>query len=993
MRYVSAFLLAAGAALSGEPTALSPGQVIEREISGFQTHEFSIAMHDGEYAGLVLRRREIDFTARLFIPDGSSVDFPAPQRSGDEESTGFVATTGGRYRLEIRAPYRGTTGAYEIRLTEIRAATERDRRLYEALTLGSESHRLFRTEEYVKAIPLARRAVEIFEGELGQQNSTVARSLSQLGLVLSEAGAYDQAEPLLRHALDLQERLRGPEHPETLTTLGYLGTVYGYVGDYARAEPLLSRSCESVERTLGKDHPALATCLLGTGTVHHDRADFAKEEDDLQRAVAIDERALEPEDYRLLRALNNLGVLYNSRREFARAEPILQRVVDVGQKAFGADSTTLSFPLWNLALTVQEYRKDFPRALDLYTRALALLERSKGPDHPDVGSVLNNTANVYKSLGNYPRAIELHTRVHEMWEKSLGPYHGRTVLSLGNLARTYASMGDAENAIKFQTMADAALEKNLELNLALGSERQKLAYFDSVAERTDRTISYQVKLAPDSQEAARLAALAALQRKGRVLDAMSLNLVSLRERMNTEDRALLDAWNSATSQFAGLALRGPGLLSRVDYQKRLADLSEKRERAEGELSRRSAEFQGQSQPVTLAAVQTAIPKNAALIEFATWRSFDPRQDNQDAYGERRYIAYVVRASGNVRWKELGPAKDMDRAVDDFRNALADPERQDVGPAARALDQRLMQPLRPLIGDANRLLISPEGSLNLLPFQALIDERSQYLVERYSITYLSSGRDLLRLQERRASHSAPLIVADPSFGETQPPPVLQVASARRSITVGADLKDLYFAPLAGAAQEARAIHELFPDARVIAGSEATESALKHVDAPSILHVATHGFFLPPAAGQASSNPLLRSGLALAGANRRSGASDDGIFTALEASGLNLWGTRLVTLSACDSGLGEIRSSEGVYGLRRAFVLAGAESLVMSLWAVSDSVTREMMTAFYTGLRRGLGRGEALRQAQLAMLKHNGREHPFYWASFIQSGEWGNLQGRR
>jgi CHAT domain-containing protein len=727
--------------------------------------------------------------------------------------------------------------------------------------------------------------------------------------------------------------------------------------------------------------------------VHKDRADLAKAEDELQRAAAIDERMLEADDYRTLRALNNLGVLYNSRGEFARAEPILQHVVDAVQKALGPDSTELAMPLWNLALILQEYHKDFPRALDLYTRALALLERSKGPEHPDVGSVLNNTANIYKSLGDYRRAIEMHTRVHEMWEKALGPYHGRTVLSLGNLARTYASMGDAENTIKFQIMADNALEKNLELNLAIGSERQKLAYFDSVAERTDRTISYQVKLAPDSQAAARLAALAALQRKGRVLDAMSLNLVSLRERMNAEDRALLDAWNSATSQFAGLALRGPGLLSRADYQKQLAGLAEKRERAEAELSRRSAQFQGQSQLVTLAAVQTAVPKDAALIEFATWRPFAPQQYNQDAYGERRYIAYVVRASGDVRWKELGPAKEIDRELNDFRNALADPERQDVRPAARALDQRLMQPLRSLIGEATRLLISPEGSLNLLPFQALVDEGGQYLVERYSISYLSSGRDLLRLQERRASHSAPMVIADPSFGETERPPVLQASSVRRSVTVGADLKDLYFAPLAGAAQEARAIHELFPDARVLAGTEATESALKHVDAPSILHVATHGFFLPSTPGQASSNPLLRSGLALAGANRRSGSADDGIFTALEASGLNLWGTRLVTLSACDSGIGEIRSSEGVYGLRRAFVLAGAESLVMSLWAVSDSVTREMMTAFYTGLRHGLGRGEALRQAQLAMLKRKGREHPFYWASFIQSGEWGNLQGRR
>lgn len=987
-------LLAAGAAFAEEATPLFPGQSVGRQISGFQTHEFSIAMQAGQYAGLLLRHRGIDFSARLIAPDGAIVEFTAPQRPGDEELTGFVAERAGTYRLEIGAPYRGTTGGYEIRFVDIRAATEHDRRLHEAQTLGNESQRLNRAMQYTKALPLGARSLEIFERELGEGNITVALWLSKLGRLEIEAGAYSEGEPRLRKALDLQQKMRGTDHPETLVTLRSLGIAYREVGDYARAEPLLSRALELTENTLGKDHPDAAECLLGLGSLHYDRGDFAKAEDEFQRSLAISERVLEPDDFRVLDTLNNLAAVYNARQEYTRAEPLLERVLAAREKVSVEHNAQLALPLWNLALIAQQYHHDAPRALELYTRALALLEESKGPEHPEVGAVLNNTANVYKSMGDYARALELHTRVHGMWEKALGPYHGNTVLSLGNIARTYASMGEAQNTIKFQTLADEALEKNLELNLAIGSERQKLAYFDSVSERTDRTISYQVKLAPDSQELARLAALAALQRKGRVLDAMSLSLASLRERMDREGRTLLDGWNSATNQFAGLALRGPGLLSPVNYQKRLADLAEKRDRAEAEVSRRSAEFQGQAQTVTLTAVESAIPRDAALIEFATWRPFDPDQNNAQAYGERRYIAYILRATGGVHWKELGPAKDIDHAVENFRKALADPERPDVRGAARDLDQRVMEPLRALFGGATQLLISPEGSLNLVPFQALLDEHGRYLVERYSISYLSSGRDLLRLQTGRPSAGAPVIVADPFFGEPEMPVTARTANVPlRSITVGADLKDLYFAPLAGATEEARAIRTLFPEARLLAGRDATESALKRVEAPRILHIATHGFFLPAEPGGRTGNPLLRSGLALAGANRRSGGDDDGIFTALEASGLNLWGTRLVTLSACDTGIGEVRSGEGVYGLRRAFLLAGAESLVMSLWEVSDYVTRQTMTAFYTGLQRGLGRGEALRQAQLSMLKRKGREHPFYWASFIESGEWGNLAGRR
>jgi CHAT domain-containing protein len=190
-------------------------------------------------------------------------------------------------------------------------------------------------------------------------------------------------------------------------------------------------------------------------------------------------------------------------------------------------------------------------------------------------------------------------------------------------------------------------------------------------------------------------------------------------------------------------------------------------------------------------------------------------------------------------------------------------------------------------------------------------------------------------------------------------------------------------------------------------------LKRIAAPRILHIATHGFFLEnqpltiegttipntPADMRGLNlsvkidNPLLRSGLALAGANAHSGKEDDGILTALEASGMDLWGTRLVVLSACDTGLGEVRSGDGVYGLRRALVLAGSETQVMSLWPVSDYATRELMKSYYDGLKRGLGCGVALRQMQLKMMQRLGRQHPFYWASFIQSGEWANLDGKR
>jgi CHAT domain-containing protein len=428
------------------------------------------------------------------------------------------------------------------------------------------------------------------------------------------------------------------------------------------------------------------------------------------------------------------------------------------------------------------------------------------------------------------------------------------------------------------------------------------------------------------------------------------------------------------------------------------------------LSARSPAFQAQSRPATLANIQSAIPAGAALIEFATYLPYNPQTRG---FGFPRFVAYVVPSSGAPRWAALGTAARTDEAVDRLRRALRSSNRTDVKRFARKLDKLTMRPIRALLGDARRVFISPYGSLNLIPFVALVDERGRYLVERYSFSYLSSGRDLLRLQAAGPSRSAPLIVAAPAFGPASGKAAaggeLQ-ASADQTAKPSPELSRIVFKPLPGAADEAQSLKRLLPGAQILMGEQATETALKQVNAPSILHIATHGFFLKDAEAladntrglglsesaaamaSAADDPLLRSGLALAGANEHRGDRDDGILTALEVAGLDLWGTKLVALSACNTGVGEVRSSEGVYGLRRAQALAGSESQLMSLWPVSDRGTRDLMIAYYHALTRGQGRGDAPRQVQLRMLRGKDRRHPYYWASFIQSGEWKSLDGK-
>jgi CHAT domain-containing protein len=582
-----------------------------------------------------------------------------------------------------------------------------------------------------------------------------------------------------------------------------------------------------------------------------------------------------------------------------------------------------------------------------------------------------------------------------------------------------AAKGDIAQAIAFQSRANNISERDLALNLAIGSERQKLAYLAIFSRQTDFTLSLHSQIAPDNPQARDLAFTTLLRRKGRGLDAMADTVSILRRRATLEDQALLDQLAEARSRFAALTLRESDAAKPETYLTRLKPLEEEVEKLEAELSSRSIEFRSQAQPATLAAVQAALPAGSALVEFTV---FTPQELPTGKSKPPRYVAYALAAQGELRWVDLGDVKIIDRAVNAWRKALRDPSRTDVERFARAVDKKIMQPVRSLLRETRQLLIAPDGLLNLIPFAALVDERKRYLVERYAISYLTSGRDLLRLQTSEPSQSAPLIVANPIFGR------VETIFMRESQGLGnsqagdqmwgqIDPAEVFFQSLPGTEPEALAIKALLPGASLLLREQATETALKQSRAPHILHIATHGFFLneqgattveTPGVPSDDSlrislrlskwaakikNPLLRSGLALAKVNERHGGDDDGVLTALEVASLDLWRTKLVVLSGCDTGIGEVKNGEGVYGLRRALVLAGSETQVLSLWPVLDRETRKLMTGYYGRLLKGEGRGEALRQIQLGMLKDARRRHPYHWASFIQAGEWANLDGRR
>ncbi|HQR37944.1 MAG TPA: CHAT domain-containing protein [Blastocatellia bacterium] len=863
------------------------------------------------------------------------------------------------------------------------------------------------TGREAQAIGLQEQVVAIYEKRLGPDDLELALALNNLAETSRTLGLFDRAAPLYARALAIREKRLGPEHPRVATVLNNQAVLARDRGDYVLSETLLLRSLAMREKALGPDHPDVAQSLANLGDLYRLKGDIDKSEQFTLRALAIKEKVLGPNHPSLALSLNNLAVLYLERGQTDKAAAALERSLAIGEKALGPESPFVAVVLNNLASV---YRKTgrFADAGTRMERAIAIEEKAYGPDHPLVANNLTNLGLLYRVQGQLDKSLESYSRALAIREKALGPSNPEVASSLAAVASLCVATGDVPRAVELEQRAGDARERDFAYTLAAGSERQKLLYLDRTADELDQAISLHVMHAKENPEALRIALEAILRRKGRALDAMADTISALRARASADDRRLLDELVATRAVLATTTVRGPGRRKLDDYRAELDALRTKVDALEEQVAARSIAFRVQTAPVSLDAVHAAVPADSALVEYASYRPYDAVRDT---FGPPRYVAYVLRHTGAPAWVDLGEAEPIDRAIAAFREAARSPKRFDVRRLGRVLYDLAMRPIVPLAGDAGRIVVAPDGALNVVPFAALVDDKGEYLVTRFELVIVTSGRDLLRFGQRSSALGAPVLVADPAFGDA-----VAAAATRDGGTGGSLLGEAVFDQLPGTADEARRIERIMPDASVFTRDRATETAIKDVHSPSVLHVATHGFFLRdvgPAANDSRglvhvaatgamldddsaatfANPLLRSGLALAGANQRTGATNDGILTALETAGLDLWGTELVVLSACDTGVGEVRNGDGVYGLRRALVLAGSESQVMSLWPVSDAATRDLMVRFYRELFKGRGRAEALRRVQLKMLGQRQYAHPFYWAGFIESGAWAPLSDQR
>lgn len=585
----------------------------------------------------------------------------------------------------------------------------------------------------------------------------------------------------------------------------------------------------------------------------------------------------------------------------------------------------------------------------LSRRAIRALETSTGSAHPLIGRALVLVARAKVQLGQFSEAGVVYASALDALQRSHGDNHRVVAETMADAGLVAWRQGDLETAGHLLSEATEIEEQLILRRLSAASGREALAFLRSVEPTMNAQLSLQARR-PTDAALRRRGFETVLRRKGRVLDLEASSLDAIR-------RDLGSALVPSVDELDGLRAAG--------------DRAAEMEVVERRVNRIGQILTVAPDPPRADSVVSRLAADEVLVELIRFEAIEPTRPH--GRGESRYGAFVVRSGRPIAWIDLGPADRIEREAREFREALqddpTDPTRAIAG--GRTFHDAIVEPLLADIGDARGLLVSPDGILNLIPFAAAIDRSGRYLLERYTISYLTSARDLLSPGAEADRAGPPVLIGAPDFGLAAPG-----SNIRRRTAPWADLP--------ATRQEVMALGELL-DVTPLTGAAASEAAVKRLKGPVALHIATHAFFEDE--NREASNPaehLLRSGLVLAGANEEAAGAQDGILTALELAGVDLTGTRLVVLSACDTGVGSVENGEGVYGLRRALAIAGAESLITTLWKVADAPTQNLMREFYRRLLEGDSPAESLRAVQMSMLGDDVLRHPVFWASFIQVG---------
>ena len=628
----------------------------------------------------------------------------------------------------------------------------------------------------------------------------------------------------------------------------------------------------------------------------------------------------------------------------------------------------------------------------LFLEALLLLTEHFGDDHPESINTLFNLAMLYDKQAKNSLAEEAYIKSITLSKLKLGDSHPKTLSRIYNLSMFYF---DHKRYIDAEHLVDETMKNTqffLQQVLWATSEKTRASYLkqQSYFKNFFFTLFNQN---PTYVNAKRALALS-LERKGLQLQiATKINAISQSE-LDPELSQLALSLKNKQQQLLTLS-------PETAQSQQGTDLKKEIRRQQAELGRAVQQLEHSQQSVTPEQLTSSLSNNSAFIDFIIYTPYT--SGKKSATKSKQLMAVIADDDSNNAFKlvSLGDVDSIETLVKSLLTKMEYAIENNHNSESIELYKRLWVPLEPYIKDKKQIYIAPDGILNILPFTVLRkSSATPLLLEDIQINMLSSGRDLV-IQPLEGKVTPPAIFAAGLYSPSHHAFYKKQRIIEKSITVAKRASGLKFSPLPNAWDEGVALKKLFHDngyeeVQFFPLEKATESAVKSLKSPKILHFATHGFYQEDISNQSKTayqNPLLRSGLALTNANLVStGKSESGILTAQEILSLSLAGTELVVLSACETGLGEIQINEGVYGLKRSFQNAGAKAVLSSLWNINSVSSKKFMTTFYGYLLGGSPPQKALRSTQLDFLHNtdcdkygNCIKHPMHWAAFTIVGK--------
>ena len=857
---------------------------------------------------------------------------------------------------------------------------------------------------YKKSLMLNKECLVLRERIFGREHPDYASSLINLARDYSILGQYDMSLQLNKECLALLERIYGKEHTNYAWILSYLANDYFYLGQYGKSLELNKECLALTEKIYGKENSNYANWLNNLSLAYSYLGQYEKSLELNKECLALRERIHGKEHPYYANSLNNLALAYSDMAQYEKSLELNKECLALRERIFGKEHPYYANSLGNLALAYSDMGQ-YEKSLELNKECLALKERIFGNEHPDYATSLNNLAGNFSELGQYEKSLELNKECLALTEKIYGREHPDYATSLNNLARVYGDLGDF---ISFDTLfvQHYKISERLYTKNKNGlSEKEKEQFIKELKSDFEYLTNYVLLRKAEKPELSAEISSAILNLKGALL---STNQHIKDEVFSSGDTSLInlyEQWETGKLQLGKY------------YEKTLqeladngVDLKAEEERVnalEQELSRKSLEFKESQKSYTWQDVKNKLNADEAYVELI-------RTDHYDFENDRptdtvHYAALIIDNTND--YPELVV---LENGVQLEEAAYRYYTSHTAGKNKQYIDEFSYQnywfDIAEKLKGKKRVYLSSDGVYNKLNLNVLYNkETGKYLAEELDIRLVTSGRDLFKTYPKTENKElTAVLVGSPTYD------LIQEQAQEKEFLVSRDLQQYWIdslsrgwsvSALPGTAIEVSNISDLMTANKwkvtTYTDKQAIEGKVKSVSSPTVLHLATHGYFFEDVAQEkesptrimgvdtkkATQNPLLRSGLLFAGAkNTLNGkepkSGDNGLLTAYEASYMHLKGTELVVLSACETAKGEIKNGEGVYGLQRAIQQAGAQNIIMSMWKVDDKVTQEFMSLFYKTWLAGSTKREAFNSTQ-EQIKET-YKHPYYWGAFVMIG---------